>query len=36
MAATTRHVIATELEVHATPLDQALVDTRSSYRTTTS
>jgi hypothetical protein len=27
--------IATELEVHATPLDQALVDTLSSYRTTT-
>jgi nucleoside-diphosphate-sugar epimerase len=28
--------IATKLEVHATPLDQALADTLSSYRTTTS
>jgi hypothetical protein len=28
--------IATKLDVHATPLDQALADTLSSYRTTTS
>jgi hypothetical protein len=28
--------IATKLEVHATPLNQALADTLSSYRTTTS
>jgi hypothetical protein len=28
--------IASKLEVHATPLDQALADTLSSYRTTTS
>ena len=28
--------IAAKLEVHATPLHQALADTLSSYRTTTS
>ena len=28
--------IATKLDVHATPLDQALADTLASYRTKTS